>query len=335
MEAVMYGTIPAAVQEGLPQLVQMLAKKEDLRALPPSVLSPLNRFGILQLEGESSDLLGPNAAFVSTSLYQQWHAQVQAILPGYREALAQNLPRIEQWLARYCPDTAIGQRWTVLAGWLLDLGLARILREVGWQECEPSRFWIWFFEAPDPELIRFGVRIQADSETQTYFGELWMDNVRKVPPLPLNLRAQDIRALWTLQSGGSLRPPVADLMRARYFGLVQRQFTGDEVVIPCIDPHSLDGLDDAITKTARGILARTLLRSDFAPVIPNGDEARRAIYLHAFARLFMQSGLRELLRTGTLVLPDSPLPASWGTWLASGDRACQHFKLPFPKHFND
>ncbi|MCK2020672.1 hypothetical protein [Peribacillus frigoritolerans] len=331
MEAVMYGTTPATVQECLPQLVRMLEKKGDLRALPPSILSLLNRFGVLQLNGE----LGPNAAFVSKSLYQQWHNQVQAILPGYREALAQNLPRIEQWLANYCPDISMGQRWTVLAGWLLDLGLARVLREVGWQESEPSRFWIWFFEAPDPELIRFGVRVQADSETQTNFGELWVEDVRKIPPLPLNLRSQDIRVLWTLQSGGASRPPVADLMRARYFGLVRRQSTGDEVVIPCFNPQSLESLDNAVTKTARGILARTLLQSDFAPVIPNGDEARRAIYLHAFSRLFMQSGLRELLNTGVLVLPDSPLPASWGTWLARGNQARKNFELPFSKHFND
>jgi len=292
------------------------------------MVETLVQYGVLDQQGDRSFRWGSNAAWVPTVLYDQWQEGIATCLPHYLDTLVENLPRIETWLLSDFPGEAQGQRWSALAGFILDLGVTKALIEAGWQRSQPERFWLWLIQSPDPELIAFGVRSQLDPQTGTIFSELWVGRIRKVPPLPLNLSPEDIRALHALWRAPTTSPSVSDFARAHYFGLVRRSSTQNHLVTPFLSPRALERFDSLFAETARQIVRRALLSKPGIPTIPAEFETKRDVYRHAFARLLMQSALREVVRLGILSLPDPVAQAAWGTWLATGPEAQRHFSPP-------
>jgi hypothetical protein len=321
MDAVIFGRANSFIEDALNLVVKKDVSFDQLAFFLSRSDSAqhLVKEGILTYS-RARPILGSNAAWIASSLYSLWQSEIDDLLSDYIDSLYKHKTKLDNWLTNFSSFPWV--KWIAYAGWIMDIEVNECLRRIRWLPRMKSHLMVWFIERPDRALPEFGVRLQYHEPAQIYFGELWIQGLRKVPPLPVNLSEDDLGKLVEV---AQVPIHLYELAKLQYFRLVKVSLGRPTLGIPYLGPMEMKHYCSIVKPIASEIVLRTILCRNYHPSIPRIEKHKKVIFLHAFCRLLMQRALSELLERDILILPSSAVSSAWGTWLAVGKLAHHTF----------
>ncbi len=316
---ILFGKTQPGLQSALHKVIQQPAffetKAVDQALLSEAETQLLNRHEMLCHENDQL-VPGPRLTVISASQERRFHQLTDPFMETYSQLVAESKPNLR---ACFEDGLACGKqfRWeavchAVMAGMLVDLGVANHLTQRGYLAANMESTEVWAFAL---NLADQAFGVQSVNHKQRRLAQLWHQNV----PRSLRVTAQQVDQLTALAADKSAALTPKDRLYLSHLGLVARDHGILHTTVPFFSAADMSKLLPQLTAVAEALVTRALLPAlnsagkdpDWC-ALPHNPSLR-----HAGIRLLLEQGMARLIEQA--VLP--PFPATdqvaptWGRWL--------------------